>query len=194
LLGSCTGISFVDSTSLAVCHAKRIHSHRVFKGVAKRGKTTKGWFYGLKLHIVVNEFGELLGFMITLGNTSDLSVLPSITEGLFGKLFGDKGYISQQMFEKLFSKGAQLITKLKLKMKNKLMQVIDKIILRKRGMIDSVIQQLKFLSHIEHFRHRNRCNFMVNLLSGLIAYCLRADKPSIRLEKSAIRLLSSPSF
>ncbi len=115
--------------------------------------------------------------------------LPIITEGLFGKVFGDKGYISQEMFEELFSKGVQLITKIRAKMKNKLMQVIDKIILRKRGMVDSVIGQLKSICQIEHSRHRSPLNFIVNLLSGLIGYSLRPDKPTLHLEKSAIRLL-----
>lgn len=191
LYGKCTGFSFVDSTSLAVCHPKRIHSHRVFKGLAKRGKTTKGWFYGFKLHLTINEQGELLGCFLSPGNTSDLTVLPKITEGLFGKLFGDKGYISGECFEKLFSQGLQLITKLRTKMKNKLMQVIDKIVLRKRGIIDSVIGQLKAICQIEHSRHRSPVNFLVNLLGGLVSYSLRPDKPSLHLEKSAIRLLTT---
>lgn len=190
LYGKCTGISFIDSTSLAVCHPKRIHSHRVFKSLAKRGKTTKGWFYGFKLHITINEQGELLGCFLSPGNTPDLTILPKMTEGLFGKLFGDKGYISQECFETLLSQGLQLITKLRTKMKNKLMQVIDKIILRKRGMIDSVIGQLKAICQIEHSRHRSPVNFLVNLLGGLVSYSLRPDKPSLHLEKSAIKLLT----
>lgn len=194
LYGKCTGISFIDSTSLSVCHPKRIHSHRVFKGLARRGKTTKGWFFGFKLHISVNEQGELLGFFLSPGNTSDLAAVPLVTKGLFGKLFGDKGYISQEMFEQLFSQGIQLITKLRAKMKNKLMHVIDKLILRKRGMIDSMIGQLKQFCHIEHSRHRSSTNFVVNLLGGLVGYSLWPDKPRIRLEKSAIKLLTAPSF
>ncbi len=194
LYGKCTGISFVDSTSLTVCHPKRIYSHKVFRGLARRGKTTKGWFYGFKLHISINEKGELLGFFLSSGNASDLAVLPKITEGLVGKLFGDKGYISQEMFERLFSRGLQLITKLRAKMKNKLMPVIDKIILRKRGMIDSVIGQLKYICQIEHSRHRSPVNFIVNLLGGLVSYSLRPDKPTLHLEKSAIRLLAQYSI
>ena len=191
LCEKCSGISFVDSTSLAVCHPKRISSHRVFKKLAKRGKTTKGWFYGFKLHIAVNETGELLGFILSPGNTSDLSVLPSLVNGLFGKVFADKGYISQEMFEKLFAQGLQLITKLRAKMKNKLMNIVDKILLRKRGMIDSVIGKLKHACQIEHSRHRSPYNFLVNLLGGLISYSLSPNKPSVRLEKSAMKLLNT---
>lgn len=190
LRGRCSGISLVDSTSLVVCHQKRIHSHQVFRGIAKRGKTTKGWFYGFKLHLIVNEFGELLSFLISTGNTSDLSMLPHLTKGLFGKLFGDKGYISKEMFENLFAQGIQLITKLRAKMKNKLMHVVDKIILRKRGMIDSVIGQLKYACQIEHSRHRSPINFVVNILGALASYSLRRDKPSICIKKSSMRPLS----
>ena len=137
----------------------------------------------------MNEHGELLNFLISAGNSSDLTALPSLTKGLFGKLFGDKGYISKQLFEKLFEQGVQLITKLRAKMKNKLMHVIDKIILRKRGMIDSVIGQLKHFCQIEHSRHRSPINFIVNVFGGLAAYSLCPHKPSIRLEKSTMRFL-----
>lgn len=193
LYGKCSGVSFVDSTSLAVCHQKRISSHKVFRRLAKRGKTTKGWFYGFKLHLIVNDKGEFLGFQLTAGNVSDLSVLPSMAENLFGKLFGDKGYISQDLFKKLFTQGIELMTKLRANMKNKLMRVVDKIFLRKRGMIDSIIGKLKTSCQIEHSRHRNPRNFLVNLLGGLVSYCLSPNKPSVSIEKSAMRLLGMQS-
>jgi len=194
LYGKCTGISFVDSISLTVCHPKRIHSHRVFRGLAKRGKTTKGWFYWFKLHLTVKEKEELLAFFLSPGNTSDLAILPKVTQGVVGKLLGNKGYISQDMLENLFSSGLQPITKLRAKMKNRLMHVIDKILLKKRGIIESVIGQLKSFCQIEHSRHRSPTNFVVNLLGGLVDYSLRPDKPSLHLEKSAIRLLMNTQF
>lgn len=167
LYGKCTGISSVDSTSLAVCHhPKRIHSHLVFKLLAKRGKTTKGWFYGFKLHLVVNDQGELLRFQLTAGNVSDLSILPMLAEKRYGRLFGDKGYISQELFEKLFAQGIKLITKLRAKVKNKFMSIVDKILLRKREMIHSMISKLKASSQIEHTCYRGPHNFVVNLLGG----------------------------
>ncbi len=178
LYGKCSGISLIDSTSLNVCHQKRISSHKLFRKMAKRGKTTKGWFFAFKLHLIVNDKEELLGFQLTAGNVSDLSVLPSMTEKIFGKLLGDKGYISKELFEKLFAKGIQLITKLRANMKNKFMHIVDKILLRKRGMIDSVIGKLKAGCQIEHTRHRSRHNFMVNLLAGLASYCLSNNNAS----------------
>lgn len=145
-----------------------------------------GWLDGY-------DKAEILGFQLTAGNQSDLSVLPSLTEKLFGRLFGDKGYICQEMFENLFTQGIELITKLRANMKNKFMKVIDKILLRKRGMIYSVIGKLKAGCQIEHSRHRNPCNFIVNLLSGLVSYCLSPDKPSVSIQKSALRLLNMQS-
>ena len=104
--GQITGIAFIDSTPLAVSHTKRIQSHKVFKKIAKQGHSSMGWFFGFKLHLIVNDQEELLAFMITPGNVSDISVAPKlIGNKLFGKLFGDKGYVSQQLFKQMFEKG-----------------------------------------------------------------------------------------
>jgi hypothetical protein len=189
--GQCTGISFVDSTILAVCHARRIHSHRVFKGVAKRGKTSTGWFYGFKLHLVINDKGEILAYMLTPGNTDDRIPVPDLSKDLIGKLFGDKGYISQELFFKLYERGLEIITRLKMNMKNKLMSLVSKILLRHRGIIESVNNKLKSGCQIEHHRHRSRWNFLVNLIGGIVAYAYDPNKPSIRLKrKQRERLLS----
>lgn len=75
LLGKCTGISFVDSTPLRVCKNQRIHIHKTFKGIAQRGKCSMGWFFGFKLHLICNERGELLNFMITPRDVDDLNLL-----------------------------------------------------------------------------------------------------------------------
>jgi len=178
-LGRCTGISFVDATALAVCHNRRIYRHKVFAGLAQRGKTSMGWFYGFKLHLTANDVGELLGFRLTAGNTDDREVLIPLVKGLFGKLFGDKGYISAKKAEALLQQGLQLITGLKARMKNRLMPLLDKLLLRKRAIMETINDQLKNISQIEHTRHRSPTNFVVNLLSGLIAYTHQDKKPSI---------------
>lgn len=101
----CTGISFIDSFALDVCHPKRISSHKVFDGLVQRGKTSTGWFYGFKLHIVINNCGEILACCITPGNVSDCnkSILIRLTKKVFGKLFGDKGYIvNKQLLNSYF--------------------------------------------------------------------------------------------
>ena len=142
-LGKCSGISFIDSTPLEVCDPHRIHSHKVFAGIAKRGKSSTGWFFGFKLHLVVNDSGEIPGFCLTPGNVSDadINTVDKITENQFGRLFGDKEYISKKLFAKLWEKNIQLITKVKAKkanMKNKFMRLEDKLLLRKRALIESV--------------------------------------------------------
>jgi len=184
--GKVTGISFIDSTVLKVCNIKRSYAHKVFKGLATKGKSTMGWFFGFKLHLIVNENGEILSFQITPGNVSDLSPVASLSEGLWGKLFGDRGYISFSLFQRLFSKNLQLITRLRSNMKNKLMDIQDKMLLRKRAIIESINDQLKNISQIEHSRHRSPCNFLINLLSGLIAYCHQKKKPSLKLPKRSL--------
>lgn len=179
--GECSGISFIDSTKLSVCHNRRIYSHQVMRELAARGKTSVDWFYGFKLHLVVNDCGELLAVKITPGNVDDRVPVPALVAGLDGKLFGDKGYVSQALFEQLWQDGIQLITKLKKRMKERLMPVLDKLLLRKRSIIETVNDQLKNISQIEHSRHRSPFNFFVNLIAGLIAYTWREKKPSLNL-------------
>lgn len=179
--GECSGISFVDSTPLKVCHNRRIHSHKVFAGCARRGKTSADWFFGFKLHLVINDRGELLSIRLTPGNVDDRRPVPELVRELFGKLFGDKGYISQPLFEALYDGGVQLVTRLKTNMKNRLVSLFDKIMLRKRAVIESVVDQLKNISQIEHSRHRSVANCFVNLLAGLVAYTFREKKPSLNI-------------
>jgi Transposase DDE domain len=176
-----TGIYFVDATSIEVCHIKRASSNKVFKGIAQKSKSSMGWYFGFKLHIVINDKGELMAFKLTHSTTDDRIPVEKMTNGLEGKLIGDKGYISQKLFDNLYERGLQLITKIKKNMKNKLMLLIDKFLLRKRAVIEAVNDQLKNISQIEHSRHRSTANFMVNLVAGLAAYALQPKKPSLNL-------------
>ena len=175
-----TGISFIDATSLAVCHQKRIKRNKVFRGIAKLGKTTKGWFYGLKLHMIINERGEILNIKITPGNTDDRAHVTTMTRRLTGLLFGDKGYIKRKLFETLYSKGLKLVTGIKKNMKNKLMILREKSLLKKRSIIDTVFSVLKGSHRIEHSRHRSIWNAFVHIFAALISYSIKASKPSIR--------------
>jgi hypothetical protein len=185
--GRVTGFQFIDSTAIAVCKAKRISRNKVFANVGKIGKSSMGWFFGFKLHIIVNEVGELLAFKITAGNVDDRAPVLDLTEHITGKLFGDKGYISQNLFEKLLKNDLQLITHLRKKMKNKLMPIIDKLLLRKRSLIETINDQLKNICQIEHSRHRSIFNFMVNMLAGLIAYTHMEKKPRLNFDLTPLR-------
>lgn len=182
LKGEKTGFYFIDSMLMKVCHIKREKQHKVFKGMAQKSKSSIGWFYGFKLHLVINDKGEIMAFKITPANVDDRRPVPDLIENLIGKLFGDKGYISKKLSDKLLKKGIQLVTKIKKNMKNKLMPFIDKLLLRKRALIESVNAQFKNVFQIEHSRHRSIWNFMVNTLGALAAYCLQPKKPTIRKE------------
>ena len=183
-LGDCTGISFVDSTPIRVCKNKRIYNHKVFKGIATTGKSTMGWFHGFKLHIIINDKGEILNFTITQANVDDRQPLKQqrFLDRIYGKLFADKGYIGKSLMQMLFIDGVQLITSIKNNMKNSLMTMRDKILLRKRSVIETVNDELKNICQIEHSRHRSFGNFLVNIITGLIAYSFLPKKPSIKYQ------------
>jgi hypothetical protein len=179
--GHSHGIAFIASTFLAVCHPKRAAGHRVVAGLAGWGKNALGWCYGFKLHLLIKDLGEVLACYLTPANVDDRRPVPRLVRGLRGKIFGDRGYISQALFETLFAHGVQLITKLRKDMKNKLLPLLDKLLPRKRSLIETVHDQLKNISQIEHSRHRSVANFLVNLIAGLIAYTYQAKKPSLHL-------------
>jgi Transposase DDE domain. len=181
-LGACTGISFVDSTPIRVCKNKRMTRNKVFKGIAETGKSTMGWFHGFKLHIIINDRGEILSFCITQANVDDREPLNNegFLNAVFGKLFADKRYISQKLHDLLFVDGIQLITGIRSNMKNSLMTMADKILLRKRSVIETVNDELKNICQMEHSRHRSFANFITNLLAGLMAYSFLPKKPSIK--------------
>jgi hypothetical protein len=191
--GQPTGLQFIDSLPIRVCHNRRISSHQVFAGLAQRGKGSMGWFYGFKLHLVIHERGEVLGLTLTPGNTDDRRPVAKLVHQLWGKLFGDRGYIGQELFEQLWTEGVQLITKLKRNMKNKLMPVLDKLLLRKRALIECVNDQWKNISQIEHTRHRSAVNGIINMLAAVVAYTFQPKKPALDLattsENQAQRLL-----
>ena len=123
----------------------------------------------------------------------DRRPVKKLVRQLWGKLFGDRGYLGQELFEQLWRGGLQLITKLKRNMKNKLMPILDKLLLRKRALIECVNDQLKNVSQIEHTRHRSAANGIVNMLAAVVAYTFQPKKPSLDLsamtENSAQQLL-----
>ena len=187
--GQCNGLSFIDSTKLVVCHNRRIKQHRVFAGLAERGKDSVDWFYGFKLHIAVTDQGDLLACRLTPGNVDDRRPVPELAQRLFGKLVGDKGYLSKDLVAWLLEQGVELLTPIKRNMKPRLVRLNDKLLLRKRVLIETINDQLKNVSQIEHSRHRSPANFLVNVLAGLIAYCHHPKKPSLQVTPEVLALL-----
>jgi hypothetical protein len=184
-LGDCTGISYIDSTPIRVCKNKRIPRHKVFDGLAQRGKSTMGYFYGFKLHFIINDKGEILNFVITPGNTDDREPLRNnrFIEKIKGKLYADKGYVSKKLTEVLFVDGLHLVTYIRNNMRNVIMEMKDKLLLRKRSVIETINDELKNICSIEHSRHRSFENFITNMISGLIAYSFFPKKPAIKYDE-----------
>lgn len=182
--GECTGISFIDSTVLRVCHNKRIKRNKTFKDVAEVGKSTMGWFFGFKLHLIINDKGEILSFYLTKGNCDDrdAKTITHMTKEIFGKLFGDKGYISKALSDLLFGNGIQLITAVRRNMKSKALSNEEKLLLRKRSVIETVNDELKNLCQIEHTRHRSISGFLLNIMGAIAAYSFFPKKPSIKMD------------
>ena len=193
-LGRCTGLSFIDSTPLKVCHNLRIKSHKVFKDIAQRGVSRTGWFYGFKVHLVISDWGDLGAVRFTPGNVADRKPVPKLARRLFGKLIGDRGYLFQALFSQLWGQGVQLITKRKKKMQPRVLPLLDKILLRKRPLIETFHDQLKNICQLDHSRHRSLTNCVVNVLTALIAYTYQEKTPSLRFPAKELATLPALVF
>ena len=180
LSGKKDEIYFIDSTKLQICHNKRTNSNRVFKGLAKMGRSSYGWFMGFKLHLIINSKGQIVATNITCGNVDDRSPVKQLTKGLSGDIYADKGYISQKLFKEIYADGLRIVTDAKSNMKNYFLTMKDKILLRKRSVIESVFNILKNQMNLEHTRHRSPTNFLVNVISCLVSYQFRTNKPKIK--------------
>lgn len=175
------GIYYLDSKKIAVCHNRRIHSHKVFKGLAARGHCSVGYFFGFKLFLIINHVGQIVKFRFMRGNAADNngSFMKEFLKNLKGKVFADKGFINQKIWTELLETGLQVITKLRSNMKNKLMIPIDKLLLSKRGVIESTFNLLMTQCDLEHTRHRSPINAFCSIIAALIAYTNLDHLPTI---------------
>ncbi len=185
-LGHSRGVNFIDSTTIKVCHIKREKQHKTFSHLATKGRSTMGWFFGFKLHLIINDRGEILSFYLSKANTDDrnLKVINCLVKSIFGKLFGDRGYISKTLADYLWNDGISLIYKRRRNMKKQNLSDEDRLFLRKRALIESVNDELKNICSIEHTRHRSLQGFMNNMLSGLCAYHFLPKKPSLKFQEN----------
>ncbi len=180
---ACDGVSFIDSFSLKVCHPKRFYSHKVFRGLATRGKTSVGWFLGSSCRSLLLAKEEVIDFSLTPANLADNNsdLLEKLVKNIRGKVYGDKGLICNgELFEKLYSKGIHVVTKIRKNMGNILMDISDKLLLKKRGIIASNRSLREITCNIEHSRYRNSITLLNNICSGLMAYAFGENKPSIK--------------
>lgn len=185
------GIAFIDSTPLRVCKNIRIPRHKTFDGYAQRGKSSTGWFYGFKLHLIVDDCGNIVSFSITKGNVDDRKPVPALTQNLIGKLFGDRGYISKKLTESLGQRNLQLITTVRKNMKPRILSAFDKAMLRQRSIIETINDQLKNIFQVEHSRHRSLTNCLVNVVAGLVAYSYQDKLPSLNLRDDLMCLMTA---
>ncbi len=181
LKGKATGVEFIDSTSIKVCHNLRIPQHKTFDGITQRVKGTMGWFYGFKLHIISNYRGEIVAAKLTTGNVHDTKPVPELASAPCDNLYADKGYISKKLKSSLLERGVDLVTNVRKNMKAKALSLWDRAMLSRRFIIETINDQLKNISQIEHSRHRSPNGFMLNLLGGLVAYCLKENKPTLNI-------------
>jgi hypothetical protein len=187
--GTRTGIYYIDGSCLPVCHIKRSKRNKVFEEIAEYGKTSVGWYFGLKIHLVINNLGELIAFKITKGNVHDGTEAKSLLSSLKGLAFGDKGYIGKKIFDELMKNGLKLITRKRKNMKEKLtLTEYEKQLLNQRNLIETIFDCLKHKYHIWHTRHRSMLNAMTNLMAALAAYTIEP------LSLSAFKLLKSPTL
>ncbi len=183
--GKQTGVYYIDSTCLPVCHIKRSSRQQTFDAVASYGYTSVGWFFGLKLHLVINDRGELMAFKMTSGNRHDSKEAVPLLKKFKGLAFGDKGYLGKKIFEELFEAGIKLITRSRKNMKNKpVISRVERTLLNQRGIIETVIGHIKLTFQVLHTRHRSIMNALTHLVAALAAYTM---KP---LKISAIKMLT----
>lgn len=176
-MGDKTNIYYIDSTPLPVCHTRRIAKHRVFAGLAARGKTSMGWFFGFKLPLVFNHQREIVALKLTPGNVSDTTPVPKLTKDLVGKLFGDKGYIGKKLADELLRRGLALMTRVRGNMKSLPVSFLDKALLNGRNIAETIIGHIKEFSSLILSKHRSVFNAFTHLTAAIIAYQINPLPP-----------------
>jgi hypothetical protein len=162
-------LKFADSTKLQVCHIKREFSHKVCYGLARKSKSSMGWFYGFKLHIICNELMQILNLKITAGNVDDRKGLAMIWNDIFGMIIADAGYIGKDWQAKAFSLNKCLLTGVKANMK-KLMTETEEYMLHLRQRVECVFSVLKLRFGMENTLPRSPLGYLAHYIWSITAY------------------------
>lgn len=164
-------LKIADSTKLAVCNIKREFSHKVCKGLARKSKSTMGWFYGFKLHIVCNQLMQILECTILTATVDDRAALELIWAHIFGLIVADAGYLGKNRADKARAHGKILFTAVKANMK-KLMTDWQHDLLKARQIIETVFSVLKLRLGIETSLPRSPLGYFAHYAWCLAAYQL----------------------
>jgi hypothetical protein len=176
-MGRKSGLYYIDSTALAVCHNRRINRHKVFAGLATRGKTSTGWFFGFKLHLVFNHERQIVALKLTSGNVNDTTPVLDLTPDLTGKMFGDKGYVGKDLTAKLLRRGLALMTRVRRNMKRLPVSFLDKALLNGRNIVETIIGHIKEFSSLRLPKHRSVGNAFTHIIATIVAYQINPLPP-----------------
>lgn len=171
----CDKIKFIDSMPICVCKNKRIFTYKVSE-LANRGKSSIGWFFGFKVHLIVDRNGRLLNFKITGGNISDQShdLIKELTKDLKGLLIGDKGYQSKEMFKEFKDKGLYFLTGLRKSKKNERLPIFEGYhsLKRLRQKLETINGQIKFRQGMESSLPRSHKGYFWRYTSAILSFCI----------------------
>jgi Transposase DDE domain len=176
-MGRKTGLYYIDSTPLPVCHPRRINRHKVFAGLAKRGKSSVGWFFGFKLPLVFNHERQIVALTLPPGTVNDTTPVSQLTQRLIGKLFGDKGYVGKDLAHRVLRRGLVLMTRVRRNMKRLPVSFLDKALLNGRNIVETIIGHIKEFSSLRLPKHRSVFNAFTHLTAAIVAYQINPLPP-----------------
>lgn len=168
------GFYFMDSTPLKVCENKRIFDHKVCEDLAQRGKSSMGWFFGFKLHVVCDSLGRLVSLLITPGNTDDRKFVLKLLRGLKGLCIADAGYVSKKLMQELYEQGLLLLTDVRKSMK-RLMSETQHALLKQRQRIEGVFSCLKHRLKAEASIARSPLGYLSRCLYACLTFALSKE-------------------
>lgn len=177
---------WIDSTSLPVCKNQRIQRHKALIQIATRGKSSMGWFFGCKLHVIMNASGHLVSTALSNGHTADIKMVEQLVSGFKAKLYADRGYISSKLKSQLRQQHIDLITYHRKNMQALQLDQDDEYHLKQRNKIETLFSLLKGSYHLVTSKARSLTGYLAGIYASLCAYQIcHTNKPVIHV-KTAI--------